>query len=328
MISVIVPVYNVEKYIDDCLESLAQQSNQNFELIIVNDGSQDQSMAKAQQWIAQMTNVMVINQPNGGLSAARNTGLEKATGEYVLFLDSDDMLSTNAIEVLSSIIEDSIADVILYSAGIFEDGVDSTRLKFNMDAYSRHANDYPENLRGVDYLDRVLATNRFIVSACLYAFKRELAVSLRFINGIIHEDNHFTPALLLLADKIKLLDNQLYKRRVREGSITTTSISSRNIEGYFYSAKGLEKDIQARLNEDSYSVYLSVLKRLYQATLATALKTKKISVIRHWCHIIELELNNRKDIQLSRKYDLLMSYPFLVTCIWLCIEKMKKLGLK
>ena len=100
LLSIIIPVYNVEQFIEECLDSVCTQSFADWEAICVNDGSTDCSLTLLQEFASRDSRIHVISQSNAGLSAARNTGLRAASGEYVLFLDSDDWLTSNAIDVL------------------------------------------------------------------------------------------------------------------------------------------------------------------------------------------------------------------------------------
>lgn len=111
-VSVIVPVYNVEKYLDKCLESIMNQTYQNFEIIIVNDGSTDNSLQICRQWEERSPQIKLINKENEGLGFARNTGLQHATGDYILFVDSDDFISSNMIEKLYETLNSTESDTV------------------------------------------------------------------------------------------------------------------------------------------------------------------------------------------------------------------------
>lgn len=123
-LSIIIPVYKVEKYIRDCLESLFRQGlvDEDFEVILVNDGTPDNSMGVIDDIIVKHDNIVVINQPNQGVSIARNTGLAKATGEYVYFMDSDDILIDNCLSVLISHLTGSQIDILMADYVRFNDG--------------------------------------------------------------------------------------------------------------------------------------------------------------------------------------------------------------
>ncbi len=122
LVSVIVPVYNVEKYIDKCLSSISKQRYSNLEIILVNDGSTDTSELKCQKWAKMDSRIKVLSKANGGVSSARNFGIDSSTGQYLFFVDSDDWLPTNAIDTLVSKVKDTNIDFIFGQAegiGVF-----------------------------------------------------------------------------------------------------------------------------------------------------------------------------------------------------------------
>lgn len=112
MISVIVPVYNVEKYLDNCVESIVNQTYKDLEIILVDDGSPDNCPAMCDEWAKKDKRIKVIHKQNGGLSSARNAGLETATGEYVAFVDSDDSIDINMYEIMENMFSDDI-DIVM-----------------------------------------------------------------------------------------------------------------------------------------------------------------------------------------------------------------------
>ena len=116
VVSVIIPVYNVEKYLEECIDSVLAQTYQNIEIILVDDGSTDSSGLICDRYAEKNTNISVIHQKNSGLSAARNSGLNKANGDYIYFLDSDDYISADAIEKLFSIAENDKSDIVFFDA--------------------------------------------------------------------------------------------------------------------------------------------------------------------------------------------------------------------
>ena len=122
LISVIIPVYNVEKYLRECIDSVLNQSYQNLEIILVDDGSTDSSGEICDEYEKQDIRIRVIHQKNQGLSGARNTGFQNANGEYVYFLDSDDWIVPEAIKCLVKRAEEESADVVFFEAFSFEDG--------------------------------------------------------------------------------------------------------------------------------------------------------------------------------------------------------------
>ncbi|KAA8825676.1 glycosyltransferase family 2 protein [Bifidobacterium myosotis] len=116
LISVIVPVYNVERYLDQCVQSIVDQTYRNLEIILVDDGSTDSCPAKCDDWAGRDDRIMVVHRPNGGLSAARNTGIDHSTGDYIGFVDSDDWLDSRMYEVLLSNLLKESADISIISS--------------------------------------------------------------------------------------------------------------------------------------------------------------------------------------------------------------------
>lgn len=246
-ISIIIPIYNVTKYIENCLSSVLQQSFDNYEVICVNDGSTDNSAELVESFIKldkSKQNIQLINQKNAGLSAARNTGIEAAKGEYILLLDSDDWLENNALERLA--IHLNGEDMVCFSGR----------------RYFEDANKYEESdvllehtyESGWEYYCQNALKSRQFVFACavLRAYKREFLLknNLWFTRGIYHEDNMFTPYACLYAGITKQINESLYVYRIRTGSITTQPTLKNytdklwiaNIQSHFFTShKNLNK---------------------------------------------------------------------------------------
>ena len=220
-VSVIVPIYNVAPWLEDCLISLEKQGLKNIEVILVNDGSTDGSREIAARYAQRNGNFTLIDRENGGLSAARNTGLEVASGEYVYFLDSDDYLAENALETLYTKASQENLDVLKFSAYTFTDGCEN--FAWESDGGYKYKGCYPGIYRGMDALQMFLANNDSIPNCGLFFTQRRTIekYSLRFYNGIIHEDNLFHYQLLSLSDRVAILNLPLHCKRTREGSIMT-----------------------------------------------------------------------------------------------------------
>lgn len=214
--SVIIPVYNVESYLRDCLDSVLNQTFADWEAICVNDGSTDGSANILDEYAARESRLKVITQPNGGLSAARNVGIDAAEGEYVLFLDSDDWLEKNALEVLSTNLDGE--DMLCFSGRRYFESENTYQ-----DADQLKAQSY---LSGMEYYNEnaLLVRDFAFVCVVLRVYKREFLSrhNLQFKEGIFHEDNLFTPLACYYAGKVKVINECLYDYRVRSNSITTT----------------------------------------------------------------------------------------------------------
>lgn len=255
--SIIIPVYNVEPYLRDCLDSVLQQSFADWEAVCVNDGSTDNSAAILEEYGHKDGRFKIVNQPNGGLSAARNTGLKAAAGEYVLFLDSDDWLESNALEKVSESLTDE--DMLCFSGRRF----------FEKEGRYHEADQLKpqEYTTGMDYYnENALAVRDFaFVCVVLRAYKREFLLShdLWFKEGIFHEDNLFTPFACYYAEKVKVINDCLYDYRVRANSITTTGNVKRlrdllgtanTLAAFFLPKQGFEKAIVYRAITHHYQV--------------------------------------------------------------------------
>lgn len=222
-VSVIVPIYNVAPWLDACLTSLEKQTLKNIEVILVNDGSTDGSEAIAKRYADRNDNFTLINRVNGGLSAARNTGLDRANGEYVYFLDSDDYLLENALETLYTKASGEQLDVLKFCAYTFTDS--SEELRWASGEGYRYRESYPGIYKGMDALQRFLDNSNYFPSCCLIFTRRALieAHGLRFYEGIIYEDNLFHFQLMAFSERVAVMNEPFYCRRIRAGSITSAS---------------------------------------------------------------------------------------------------------
>ena len=222
-VSVVVPIYNVESWLAECLDSLEKQTLKNIEVILVNDGSTDNSKTIAEQYASRNDNFTLISRKNGGLSAARNTGLDMATGEYIYFLDSDDYILEGTLERLYSISQKKNLDVLKFVAYMFMEP--SRELNWTSGGGYKYKGQYPEIYKGIDALQMFIDNgDASYPSCCLIFSKREIIErnNLRFREGIVNEDNLFHWQLMSLSERVAILNEPLYCRRLRAGSITQT----------------------------------------------------------------------------------------------------------
>lgn len=234
-VSVIIPVYNTEAYIAECLKSVCNQTLKNIEIIIVNDGTPDNSIKKVNEIIKKDSRIKVLNKENGGLSSARNAGMKIAAGEYILFLDSDDMLFESALELLYFCAKKENLDDLFFSALSFWDAdCDGACYEKYRNYYKRNGN-YSGIRKGTDLFASFVNNGDFKPSACLQLLKKSFLdeSNITFREGIIHEDNLFTMECLLKAGKTDFLDLELYFRRIHDNSIMTQQKGMKNIYGYY-----------------------------------------------------------------------------------------------
>lgn len=270
-LSIIIPVYNTASYLERCVESVYKNNTldkSDFEVICVNDGSTDNS-AQILNALKQLhSNLMVITQANAGLSAARNSALNVATGTYVYFLDSDDFINaSNLVATLSDCNRNNFDVAIVEYACVDESGNFINRQ--DKDVYSQ----LDEVISGAKLL------SDYTVRAAVwgYLFKRDiLEVSqLRFTRGIYHEDEEFTTILLSKCRNVYHSKRQVYFYTHRSGSIirSTSSIKERKrLESLFYVALSINR--LSEKSADSPEVSIGLSKKVAQLSLSFALKLR------------------------------------------------------
>lgn len=225
-ISIIVPVYNVENYVEQCLRSICNQTINDIEIIIVNDGSEDNSISKIKE--IKDYRIKIINQKNKGLSSARNTGLKYAIGDYIAFVDSDDFVGINtAYEDMYNIALKDNSDVVSGDAVWYYSESDR-RIKEKSKNFI-----YDTPINGEEFLLTVLRANAIYVPVWFNLYKRDFLINnnLLFKEGVYHEDEWFTHRVLLKAERISIYNKQFYMyRQQRPGSITNTLSEKRYLD--------------------------------------------------------------------------------------------------
>ena len=221
--SIVIPMYKVEDFIDLCINSVLNQDYNDYEIILVDDGSPDKSGSIADRYARENDNITVIHQKNGGLSSARNAGIDAAKGDYIILLDSDDSLISGSLQELSSKMTDEVdvfyANVVKVQNGMPEKIVHKANLECNT-IYS-----------GVEALNRELSNGtKYSAMATAGIYRRVFlnSMCLRFKEGILHEDEEWSPRVELKASKIEYLDVNFYLYILRDGSITTNLKKNKN----------------------------------------------------------------------------------------------------
>lgn len=218
--SIIVPVYNVEPYLRDCLESILLQSFDDYEVICVNDASTDSSLKILQSYAQKYKEIKIINNPvNGGLSFSRNCGLKNAVGEYILFVDSDDMLCQGALRTLSEEVNRLSTDIIYFNMIVKDEGqwakaqIKSPQKQCKCDGI----------YTGQELFVKLYKNEQIIVEACRQLFSKKFIDEnqLYFYEGILHEDILFSVVCAMKAQQVRYLEKELYIYRRRDGSITS-----------------------------------------------------------------------------------------------------------
>lgn len=238
IVSVIIPIYNVEKYLVECIESIRKQTLNNIEIICINDGSTDLSLEIIKEYAKRDKRISIYSQNNCGLSIARNLGLKIAKGKYIYFIDSDDLLDENALKDLYTKSENENLDLVLFNAETFADDASNASQKefaeMTKNYFIRNYN-YNKIYKGIDIFNLMQINKDYISSACLLFARADLYYNnnIHFIERIIHEDESFTFQTILIANRVGYINKKYYKRRCRSCSIMTSKKSFENVYGCF-----------------------------------------------------------------------------------------------
>ena len=277
--SFIVPVYNTEKYLKKCLDSLVNQTYKDFEIIVVNDGSTDKSSNIISKYQKKYKNIIVIDKENEGLSMARNRGVQKSSGKYIIFVDSDDYVSNKLLEEVDKKIDDS--DILRFQIAT----EDEEYTKIN----EYHEEEF-ESMCGYDAF-KYLSSYHFVEPAWCYVIRKNYYIENKFSfkKGVYHEDFGLIPYVIYKARKVKSIDyigyhyvqrngsimnNNDYKKTVKKAfdmleQYKTMRLFAKNInrknnlDDYFLSYISNSVIVKAReLKKDEKKVYINELKKL------------------------------------------------------------------
>ncbi|WP_455585939.1 glycosyltransferase [Bacteroides sp.] len=239
-VSVIIPVYNTERYVQQAVDSIRRQTLQKLEIIIINDGSTDHSSEILRKLAAQDSRIRLFEQENQGLSVTRNVGLEHATGEYIYLMDSDDLLEENALELCLHKCNAEALDFVFFDADSFYDE-ELNGAPILQYSHTRELED--RTYGGCEVLLYQLMKSSFTPSACLNFMRRDFIEThrLRFFPHILHEDQLFTALLYLNAGRVGFIRSPLFHRRLRAGSIMTSRFAWRNMASYLTVTDELNK---------------------------------------------------------------------------------------
>ena len=221
--SFIVPVYNTEKYLKKCLDSLVNQTYKDFEIIVVNDGSTDKSSSIISKYQKKYKNIIVIDKENEGLSMARNRGVQKSSGKYIIFVDSDDYVSNKLLEEVDKKIDDS--DILRFQ--IATEDEEYTKInKYHEEGF--------ESMRGYDAF-KYLSSYHFVEPAWCYVIRKNYYIENKFSfkRGVYHEDFGLIPYVIYKARKVKSIDFIGYYYIQRNGSIMNNNDYKKTVKKAF-----------------------------------------------------------------------------------------------
>ena len=290
--SIVIPVYNVEKYIDKCLDSVLNQTYKNFEVIIVNDGTRDNSQKIVDKYVKKDKRFKSFTKENGGLSSARNYGVKHTTGDYLIFIDSDDFINLDYLEKINEVLDNSDIEVLRTGLIVADKNEKVVRREKVLD-----------ESRYVSFTD--LTSFEFFDSACSYVYNLSFYKKNKFsfIEGVYHEDFGLIPEILIKAKKIYFLNYHSYYYVQRNNSIMTSidkeilkkraydilnhhdrlkntindmTIDKKNKESFIYYIENtaIAKIYNLKYSKEEYKKYKNALKRsgIYKFTCTSNYK--------------------------------------------------------
>lgn len=310
MISIIIPVYKAEAYLNACVESVLCQTYQNFEIILVDDGSPDNCPQMCDDFVARDARIRVIHKENGGLSSARNAGINAAKGEYLAFLDSDDLWTPLFLERLHRAIEETGAD-------------------FAVCLFQRFCGDVPAETPKPGKTEVLSQRQAF---ECLFSYRNENMVvapnklysrrlfeKLRYPEGKLHEDEAVIHEIIGNAERITWMEEAHYLYRETPGSITTAKFNLRRLDEMYAKERRIaffEERGMRDLADRTRIVYMNNLMRLYRTVQAelddrAAAKDTCQMIYDRLCELCTPELTKGQSIKAKIRYRLFQTAPSL-----------------
>lgn len=318
-ISIIVPIYNVERYLNQCVKSIINQTYKNLEIILVDDGSPDNSGKLCDEYKEKDERIIVIHKKNGGLSDARNAGIEVATGKYIGFVDSDDYIEKDMYE-------------LLYNNMLREKAEISCCNRFLV--YSNKTEIYGEKkyykvMNSQEAIKLACKIGYIGISAYTKLYKRELFENIRYPKGKISEDMYTTYKLFDKANKIVYDSTPKYYYRQRKGSITNSKKINTNAIEATKEMIEFVKNKYPEIENDAIKYYLYTAIGVYDNIIKTKsndekllqLKKKILQDVKRYFEIV----NKDKEIKLDRKIQLILieKNHILYDCCFIIYDKIK-----
>ena len=292
--SVILPIYNVEKYLGECIDSILSQTFCDFELILVDDGSKDSSGKICDEYAEKDARIKVIHKENSGVSDTRNIGTDHSHGDYVIYIDSDDfIISNNFFKDLKDRISSSKSDIVLYKfSKYFDDEKRLDECRFSLDVAVDNSN---------DLLYELVKKDAYYGMAWIKCFKKSLVIDngIRFEKGLLGEDMDWYFNLVLCADTYSSIDKSYIAYRQRSGSITS-SHKLKNLTDFIYILeKWSDKIKNADINEKKKTALMGALAKYYSNLLITytrlrdKTKTTYKSRVKALSYLLDYSLSSR-----------------------------------
>lgn len=319
LFSLIIPVYNTSDFLKECLDSILQQSYKDYEVICVDDGSTDSSFSILSEYATSYSCFKVFKQENQGQSVARNFALTKATGEYIVFVDSDDYINPSMLELLSNAIQANRAQIIMYNmVSVFKDKTKIIKAQTCLNI-NNNANDYVA----------MLLNNNLDGYCCNKIYKKTFIDNhnIRFPENFLSEDLFFSFLSLLYANNIYYLDKNLYYYRIHPNS--STQHLNRRIFDKLEVALLIKKYLKEQNNFDKYSKafdyfysmsYMDVILKVYNCKQHNELKDLIVKY-KKFTNIKSISHNYKKFALIALNVNLLIPYLH-ITKLAVCIKKL------
>ncbi|MGN0251603.1 MAG: glycosyltransferase family 2 protein [Oliverpabstia sp.] len=289
IVSVIIPVYNGKRFLKECIDTVLEQTYQNLEIILIDDGSTDDSPGICDTYALKDNRIKVIHQRNQGVAVARNTGLENATGEYIVFIDSDDFINKRMIEKLYIVLKETNADMSICNFKYVSENGNEIDIK--QTAIKN------EELCAEGIIDKLFQENNcgYIV-AWNKMYKKELWRQIQYPIGLVHEDEAVIHRLFAECKKVVTIPDELYYYRQVSGSI-----------------------MHSERNEKKLDKYLALADRLMFLKSAVSKENIKKLAYQYWYHYLDdyyyFSKRNKNSARLKQmKKTLLSVYPIMVQC--------------
>lgn len=266
--SLIIPVFNTELYIEKCLKSIQNQTYNSYEVVIVDDGSEDNSIFICEQYQKRINNLTILKQENKGLSYARNKALKICKGKYIWFIDSDDFIKEcDALENIYSELEKDSLDILQFNAQFKVTSMNKWSLEKNKKLLINKIKS-TDVLNGKDFLNLIASNNEWRYGVWMFIFSREFLLKnkLDFDENYIHEDAAFNVKALIVCNRMRFSDKCYYTYRVRPNSIMSVPTTIANISGYIQAYKSIEKTFVKNGYVSNFylrSIYLQLVERVF-----------------------------------------------------------------
>ena len=235
LVTVIIPVYDSQDWLKECIDSVLKQTMQDFEIICVDDGSTDNSGSILCQYAKEDERITVLSQSNKGPGAARNTALDIARGKYIYFLDSDDYIKPDSLEIACREMDSKALDILLFDTYTFGEGNITQNDVDRKNRYYDRNSEYSDVCNGEDLFCRLVDNGDYSCSVWKQLIRNDFLQKnrLRFREGVIHEDELYSLQALMLAGRVLFLPQVLPTRRLRDNSIMTRPTDFQSVYGTF-----------------------------------------------------------------------------------------------